>query len=98
MTVLDKALVFGGEQLEGVDEAGVEELGGTEAGQEGGNVLLLRDSPNLYIMILGQPDRNTGCKMTPNMRCGRQVLDQASTILSQPAMMTRGQTVFLTRG
>ena len=73
MTVLDKALVFGGEQLEGVDEAGVEELGGTEAGQEGGNVLLLRDSPNLYIMILGQPDRNTGCKMTPNMRCGSQV-------------------------
>ena len=61
MTVLDKALVFGGEQLEGVDETGVEELGGPEAGEEGGDVLLGGNPPNLDMLMLGQPGMHTGC-------------------------------------
>ena len=50
--------------MEGVDETGVEELWGPEAGEEGGDVLLGGDPPNLDIMILGQPQRNTAALRT----------------------------------
>ena len=43
---LDEALVLGGEGLEGVDQAGVEELGRAEVGQLGGEVLLLGQPPH----------------------------------------------------
>ena len=54
--------------MEGVDETGVEELWGPEAGEEGGDVLLGGDPPNLDIMILDQPEKNTA------MNCGSQLL------------------------
>ena len=45
--VLDEALVFCGKQLEGVDEARVEEFRSAEGGQQGPDVPLLGDPPYL---------------------------------------------------
>ena len=50
--------------MEGFDETGVEELWGPKAGKEGGDVLLGGDPPNLDIMILGQPERNSAALRT----------------------------------
>ena len=43
---LDKALMFGGQLLEGVDETGIQELGCSKVFKEGEDVLLLGESPH----------------------------------------------------